>query len=421
MKNYIIVGLERLIIVIFKILSLILLMKFLSVNEMGVIAILSLFLGLSTLLMDSGFSGAFLRKNELINNDYNFLYSNSILISIVVYFFTTIISFYLEYYKNIDNIMIYSMIMMFCVFLKSKPNAYNLLFLKEKKYKKMALISNFSQISGFFVLVFLLLSGFEIYSFVFQVLFESVVVFFLYSRINLINFNYNFNYKLYGGELRIAYSTLLSSLIRSSFDYFLVFVILNIFGISKLGIYSQANKINNLFTTTFMGVVDKVTYINYVALNNDKLTEKFNKIFFYSLSISILFLFLMFFFIKIYVENFLNNDWLLMVDILPYFLMSAILVIADLNIRTLIKAKFSASKILKNEIYKKAIGFLSLLYFIYLGVSFNFIMKFLVVFYFISFLISFISVIFYFKSKIGFILNFIYVFLLFSMFGWAYV
>gem|GEM_PF-4437717 len=395
-------------------------MKYLSISEMGIIAMLTLYIGFSTILLDSGFSGAFLRKGNITQKDYDFLFTNSLSISVIIYILSICSASYVKEKYSLDNFFIYLTIIMTSLFFRNKNIVYNLFYLQGGKFKEISRVSNLTQVSGFILLWFFLYLGFKIYAFVFQVLVETIMINLLYRlKFNFKN-SLNFNYKEYYEIIKLSYSTLISSLIRVGYDYFLVFFILSNFGIKNLGLYSQANRFNNLFMTAFMGVVDKVTFVNYVKIDNKKLYNKFNLIFSLTLTITFLVLNIAYYFLDFFISNFLELQWSELVNILPFIFIISFLTVADLNVRTLIKAKLSAKTILFNEIYKKIFSIIFLLICILYYQDFYIILRFLVFCAVFNFIISFLSVLKYLKFDIIFILTSTVV-ILSSLIGLVYI
>lgn len=392
MNNYIVVGFERIIIISIKLLSLILLMRYLSVNEMGVIAILAMFLGISSLLIDSGFSGALLRKEVINQADYDFLFTNSLIISLITYFASILISAYIGYVNSIETLITYTSMLMLVVFLRVK-NIVGYLFLIEKgNFRLQTKISNLSLILGFFILVICLKFGLKIYSYVIQVLFEGLVAYTLYARKLSFKNKLNFAYKENTELIKIAYSTLASSAIRTFYDNFINLVVLNSYGLKSLGLYSQANRVNSLFVTSFMGVVDKVSFVKLTRIDTEKSIRLFNTISLISTLIAFSVLTTVIMTSEYIIRFFFSAEWLLVVPIISYTSIIALFSIADLNIRVLIKSKLSPKNILFNEIIKKTIAFPIIIYAIYENFKINNFLVCLIFISFISVVISLVSV-----------------------------
>lgn len=412
MKNYIIVAIERFFIIFFKLISLILLMRFLTVEDMGVIAVLNIYIGISVILIDSGFSGAFLRKNEISKQDYDFLYTNVLILSILIYTISIISAYFFENLKNINGLFLYVCILMSFVFLKVKNIVFTLHFLHKQNFKEIAKVNNISQFISFIILFLMLLSGFKIFSFIFQILIEAILINILLRNKIILKNNINFKYKNYIEEIKIAYSTLFSSLIRTSYDNLVSIFILNQYGLRNLGLYAQANKVNTLFITSFMGVVDKVTFVKYTKISDKNTIGVFNKISTIVIFSSFIILFGIITSFENIIIKFFNKEWLGMVDMINYIAAIAFLSAADLNIRSLIKAKFKHSNIILNEIYKKSVGLIFiLLFYLFEGSIIDFLFI-LVLISFVSVAISFIMVVKYTNYNLIFIVNYIFVFIL---------
>ena len=118
------------------------------------------------------------------------------------------------------------------------------------------------------------------------------------------------------------------------------------------------------------------------------------------------------------VRDYLSSEWTPILEFIPYLMICALFTVADLNIRTLIKAKLKSFFILKNEFLKKGIALLILLFLGFLNVEFNSLIKSIVLISLISFLISVLSVIRYLKYNTGFLLNIIFLFII-AIVGWS--
>ena len=84
-KSIFIVGIEKFSMILFQFITSIILARLLHPSDYGIIAMLSIFIALSSTIVDSGFGGSLVYYKDVTKKDYSTVFWINILISVSLY------------------------------------------------------------------------------------------------------------------------------------------------------------------------------------------------------------------------------------------------------------------------------------------------------------------------------------------------
>ena len=176
-------------------------------QEFGFIGMISIFLGVGITLFDGGMAASLIRSDNLDDYDYSTVYYSNILISLLVYFFSYIISPYVADFYGYE--ILSTLIKVYClIFLIMSFSAVQFAIHNKKMlFKNIAKINFVATIIGTFTGVYLCIEGYGVWSIVLMLLATetiktiSYIIFsdwkpkFIFS-IRKFKYHYFFGYKL---------------------------------------------------------------------------------------------------------------------------------------------------------------------------------------------------------------------------------
>lgn len=257
----------------------VILARLLSPSDYGLIAMTAVFVGISQVLVDSGFSSALIQKIDRTDLDYSTVFVVNVIISFGLCILLCLFS---PFIANFYNEPLLKWIICFCglkIFLGSfiavqaTRMSVNLEFWAKSR---IAIINSF--ISAI-VAIIMAYMGFGVWALVvpeFFVIFSSAIMYWNHQRwIPGIKFSKDSFCSLFSFGSRL----LASSILEIIYNNIYTIVIGKKFNASQLGIYSKAQGFANLPINTLLGVIVNVAYPTLSTLQNEdtRLVEAYRK------------------------------------------------------------------------------------------------------------------------------------------------
>ena len=265
-------------------------MRLLTPEDFGLVAIVSVFLGLSLLLTNTGLSSSLINKNEIEKYDYDNVFTFSLLLGVslwsVLYFLATPLSLFFEDSRLEFLFEIVSIVLLFAP-LSAIPSA----ILKRKlDFKSLALINVFSTFIALALAVTMALLNYGYYSLIVQ-----KIVFILLNVVLLFivaNYRPKLTLNMLNLKKHLAFGVpiLGSKLINYSIGNMDNFLIGKFMGPGSLGFYSRAFSLVTIPSTRIGLVINSTVFPIFSQMKNSKLDIKQTLLDFYGILAYILLL-----------------------------------------------------------------------------------------------------------------------------------
>lgn len=333
----------------------IVLANLLSPAEFGVIAIITIFINLSTTIIDGGFVTALIRKNDASEKDYNTVFYSNLAISIVLMVLLIVgAPFVATFFRQAQLAHLMPVMSVLLII-----NAFSLIpktqFVKRIDFKRQALASLIASLTSGTLGIALALKGMGVWSLVCQQIsrqFMLTVCFWLFNswRPRLI-FSYKSFQDLFGFGSRLLAANLINTIFKDAF----VIIIGKIYTPKALGFYNRADQFNLIISNNLAQVIQRVTMpgLSLVQEDKEQLRHVFSKYIMYSAMLSFMFAFGLAAIAKPLVLTLINEQWLPCVHMLQIMtLYGAIYPLQQLNLNILSVTKHS-DYFLRLEVIKK--------------------------------------------------------------------
>ncbi len=253
--------------------------RILAPADYGVIGIIGVFLALSDIFIDAGFTNALINKKNCNNDDFSTVFYTNVVISIIFFnilYFTA--PFIAAFYNN--PVLIWTTRAMALTFVISSFGAVSMTILtKELRFKAKAIITFIvSCISGF-IGVFLAYRGWGVWALVWQSVLSClarVIIYIFYVRwkpllrFSLTSFKELFKF---GGNL------LGSNIIYTLYNNIYSLVIGKVFNATQLGYFSRAEGYAKLVPINISGILSKILFpiLSKIKNNDEEMIELHHK------------------------------------------------------------------------------------------------------------------------------------------------
>ncbi|MFZ4582121.1 MAG: lipopolysaccharide biosynthesis protein [Paludibacter sp.] len=254
--------------------------RLLSPEEFGIIGLVMIFVTLSYVFIESGFTQALIRKKNATDTDYNTVFYFNIIASIsiylILYFSAPTIANYFHQPKLIDVSRVVFLVIVFNSFCLVPAT----ILTKELNFKTLAFINISSIILSGSVGIFLALNKYGVWALVAQ---QTLFVF-----IRWINFNLFFKWKpklLFQFSIikefaSFSFNLLITALLNAIFNNIFLFLLGLFYPIKQVGFYTQGNKLSETFNFSIQSVLSASTYPLFAKIqdDNDRLLRIYREI-----------------------------------------------------------------------------------------------------------------------------------------------
>ncbi len=255
------------------------LMRLLNVEEFGLMAVLTVFTALATILQDGGFYSALVRKKDADESDYSSVFYLNITISISLYL---ILFFCAPYIANFFNSPILTDLSR-VVFLTFVINAFaiiqNVQLTKQLNFKTNSKITFASGVIAGVISVILAQKGFGVWSLavqlVLQALIRTVLLWILIKWRPTTKFKFERIKRIFKYSVNLTVNLLINQISTKLYTI----IIGKYFSINDAAYYDQAQKWNNISQSTIANSIHGVAFPVLSGIDSeDRLRRIYRKI-----------------------------------------------------------------------------------------------------------------------------------------------
>lgn len=399
-KPLLIVGSEKILITLIQFFGNVILARLLSPEDYGIVAMVAIFIAISSLFIESGFGGSLIYYKDVGEKDYSTVFWFNFLMGIMIYLLLFSTSGLIANFYNVPRLsIVIKVIGLVLVFNSFGLIQYTILY-KQLQFKVLAITSVTSTFLAFLVSICLGLYGLGLWALVAnQVLYSVFQTITLCVRNKFIPRSF-ISIALLKKHWKYGSGMAFSSLVKTVYENIYLQIIGKFFTITSAGYFNQANKIKEIpvqlcsrtFDTSLFPIMSKCE-------SKDEITALLIKTSsFFSFSITPL-LFLLAITSKLVVALLLGDKWFESCDFLSLLAIGSIFVILESINRSVFKAIGLTKLFFKIELIKRIVNIGIILLFIYLfkiyGLAYSFILN-----SFIGWLVN--SYALYYYSKISF-------------------
>lgn len=286
--------------------------RLLTPSDYGKVGMVLVFLSISNMIIEGGFTSALIRKKDADKNDYDTVFmfnlSSSVILFVILVFISPMIStFYkISELKEITIVISLNLIILSFSFIQSTILSKKINF---KIQTKIAIISILISSLVAFLLAYL---KYGYWALVFQTLLMNLVKTILLWKTIGWRPRFKFNIHSFKELFSFGSKIFLSNILETVYQNFYQLVIGKIFSTQVLGLYSQAKKIEETPTSSFSQIIQKVTYPVYATIQEDdaRLKNGLKKSLILTMFINIPLMLFLLFASDSFIEVFLSHKWI---------------------------------------------------------------------------------------------------------------
>ncbi len=332
--------------------------RLLSPKEYGLIGIISIFIALFNSLVDSGFSNALIRKNDVKDIDYHTAFITNVGISIPLYLIFFFCSPFISIFFKQPQLEPLAKVMGLIVIINAFGIIQRAQFTKRIDFKTQTKVSLMSSLSSGLVGIVLAFCGYGVWALVGQQLVrQGLNTIFLWVfghyRPQMQFSKDSFSY-LFGFGWKLLCSGLLGTLWNEIYQV----VIGRFYSASSLGLFTRAKQFTNIFSQNINSVVMKVSYpvLSSIQDNDVRLLNGYRKVIKTTTLVTFTSMLALFGVAKPMVLSLVGEQWAKCIPMLQIICFSTMLYPLHAINLNILKVKNRTDLFLKLEIIKKIIA-----------------------------------------------------------------
>ncbi len=254
--------------------------RLLTPSEYGIMAILTIFIAVSSSIVDSGFSNALIRKTDAKRVDYNTVFLFNLVVSgllyVVLFFAAPAISVFFKEPLLVEVMRVIGWVLII--------NALGIiprtLFVKDVNFKTQTKVSLIASVSSGVLGIGMALAGMGVWSLVGQQLSRQLLntlFLWIYCTWRPI---WEFSLQSFRELFGFGSKLLLSGLLDTVFKEIYSLVIGRCYTSAQLGQYTRASQFNQIFSSNLTTVIQRVSYpvLSSIQDESDRLREAYRKV-----------------------------------------------------------------------------------------------------------------------------------------------
>ncbi len=236
----------------------VILARILSPNDYGLVGILLVFIAISQIFVDSGFTKALIQKNDKSPDDLSTAFTFNLAIAIVLYIILWFSAPFIADFYNENALVNLLRTLSLILIINSLFSIPNTILTINLEFKKIAFINSIAVIISGCISIYLAYLGYGVWSLVIQYLLRALINTILFSIISKWSFRLYFSITSFKVLFSFGSNLLLSSLLNVLIDKFSSLFIAKSISTRELGFYTRGIQFPDIAIGTLGSVLDTV-------------------------------------------------------------------------------------------------------------------------------------------------------------------
>ncbi len=247
----------------------IILARILSPEEFGLVGMIAIFIALGNSLMDSGFSGALIRKENVTDKDLSTVFYTNLILSIIIYAILFVSAPFIAEFLNTPILVKLVRILSLSVLIMSFTQVQKVNYIRKIDFRTQAIISLAASLVSGIASIWMALDGYGVWSLVVQQLSKQAVVSLLLWIFSTWKPSAVFSWSSFKEMFNFGSKLLACSLISVIWNEIYSLVIGKMYNPVSVGYFTRAEKFKSLVTSNIGQVVQRVGYPVMSSIQSD--------------------------------------------------------------------------------------------------------------------------------------------------------
>lgn len=336
--------------------------RYLSPEDFGVLGILSIFLMVANTLLDAGFGGSLVNEKYLSNEDCSTVFTFSFVTSLTLYGGMFFIAPYLETFYAVIGLTKIVRILCLIFVIQAFTIVPSSILVKQLKFQRLTIIRIVAVISASILSVLYALYYQNVYALIIYQLVQSIVI--------AISVNYKPQYKV-GLKFRkdsfkrlfsFGLYTTLANTVDTIYENLLALIFGKALSVQQAGYLSQAKRIEEISTQTVTQTINSTSF-PILSKKKENLTEfemEADSIFKFSIYMITPLMLILSLYSEEIITLLFGSQWTEAAPYLSQLSFAGIFIIMQTLNRTFIKSLGAVTELFRISLYKRGLGVLIL-------------------------------------------------------------
>ena len=247
----------------------ILLARILTPEDFGLVGMVAIFIALGNSLMDSGFSGALIRKENVSDKDLNTVFYTNLVLGTIIYAILYFTAPSIAKYLNVKSLVEILRVLGLSVIIISFTQVQKVNFIRKLDFKTQAIISLIASVASGVISLWMALTGWGVWSLVAQQLVKQGAVSVLLWIFSKWKPSLIFSTTSFKEMFSFGSKLLACSLISVIWNEIYSFVIGKMYNPVAVGYFNRADKFKSMVTSNIGQAVQRVGYPVMSSIQDD--------------------------------------------------------------------------------------------------------------------------------------------------------
>lgn len=258
----------------------IILARLLMPSEFGLIAMITLFVGIGNVIINGGFTQSIIRSSELDLDEINSIFTVNVILSLFIYAVVFLIAPFIADYFHQPILVGITRVYCILFVLNALSSVQSALLSKQMAFRTLTYANLPALLISGFLGIVLAYYGFKVWSLVFSAILQSSISFLHLWIVSTIKPKFSFKWNKLKTHFHFGYKLVLSGILDTVFMNVYNLIIGRRYNVSQLGYYNRADSLQMYPVNMFSSIVNKVSYPLMSEIKSDelKLKETYQKI-----------------------------------------------------------------------------------------------------------------------------------------------
>lgn len=249
-------------------------------EEFGLIGMITVFIAVSNSIIDSGFSNALIREQEATQEDYSTIFYFNLVMAIILYILLYISSPIISEFFKEPMLVSILRILALTLIINSFGLIQRTMLVKKIDFRTQTTINIISSILSGILAIWLAYNGYGVWSLVIRIIFMQSIQAILLFCTNRWFPSLVFRGASFKRLFEFGWKVLVSGLIDTLYQNIYYLVIGKYFTVTKLGYYTNAQKLRDMASSSITASIQKVSFpvLSNMQGDDEKLKIGYKKI-----------------------------------------------------------------------------------------------------------------------------------------------
>lgn len=336
----------------------IVLARLLSPEEFGLIGMITIFIGISQILINGGLSDALIRRKNISDSYYNTAFIFNAIISVLLYMALFFIAPYISNFYDRPILTDIIRLLSFTLILNAFTLVQKAQITKAINFKALAKVSLISTIISGFIAIILAYYDYGVWSLVWKNVIQSTITLLVFWKVSGWIPKFQFNKLAFKDMFGFGSRLMILGLIDTAYQNMYFLIIGKYYSAADLGYYTRAETFKRLPSNTLVQIIQRVTYpvLSEIQDNVNSLKSAYRKILQTTMLISILGMMLLSLIAEELTVVLMGEQWVKAGQYLKILCFAGVFYPLDALNSNILKIKNESGKILKIGVCRKMLS-----------------------------------------------------------------